>query len=481
MSLYPLFADLTDRQVLVVGGGIVAARKVERLLLAGARVRVLALELGEELARRRSLGEIEFVKGRFEARWLANALLVIAATDDAHTNQAVATAARERSMLANIVDDPLLSSFQVPAVVDRGPLQIAISSGGSAPVLARLVRARIEALIDPAIGRLAQLLEDCRSRIRTLLPEVNQRRRWYERLLESRVRPGAPGLARDALLEDAAGFAQSGTRRGRVTLVGAGSGDPDLMTLGGLRALQSADVILHDRLVGAAVIDLARRDAQRIEVGKCAGGKSVSQEQIHALMLEHTQAGAHVVRLKGGDPFVFGRGGEELQFLRAHGVDYSVVPGITAALACAAYAGIPLTHREHAQSVRFLTAHCADSIDTLEWVSLAAGRQTLAIYMTVASFARVSEQLRAFGRDPRTPIAIIENGTRPDQRVLLGTLESMVSLAQSECVQSPALLIVGEVTALARDLHWFGAEPIEPVVGHVARASEHLDCAPELS
>jgi len=246
-----------------------------------------------------------------------------------------------------------------------------------------------------------------------------------------------------------------------VTLVGAGSGDPDLLTLGGLRALQSADVVLHDRLVGAAVIDLARRDAERIEVGKCAGGESVAQEQIHALMLAHARSGKHVVRLKGGDPFVFGRGGEELEFLRAHGVDYSVLPGITAALACAAYAGIPLTHRDHAQSVRFLTAHCAHSIDTLDWVSLSASRQTLAIYMGVSGMARVSEQLRAFGRHPATPIAIIENGTRPEQRVLLGTLENMVGLAAAERVRSPALLIVGEVTALARELHWFGERPVE--------------------
>ena len=464
MALYPLFADLSDRQVVVVGGGVVAARKVERLLVAGARVRVVAPLLGAELERRRAHGEIEFVADTFRAEHLVGVLLVIAATDDAAVNQAVATAASERSVLANIVDDPVLSSFQVPAVIDRGPVQIAISSGGSAPVLARLLRARIETLIDPTIAKLAKLLQDCRGRIRALLPEVNQRRRWYERALDTRLRtPDADDeqLAAKALLADAGDFARGTTRRGRVTLVGAGSGDPDLLTLGGLRALQSADVILHDRLVGAAVIDLARRDAERIEVGKCAGGESVSQDAIHALMLEHARAGKHVVRLKGGDPFVFGRGGEELQFLRAHGVDYSVLPGITAALACAAYAGIPLTHRDHAQSVRFLTAHCADSIDTLEWVSLSAGRQTLAIYMGVSGLARVSEQLRAFGRDPATPVAIIENGTRPEQRVLLGTLENVVGLAKAERVQSPALLIVGEVTALARDLHWFGQRPVE--------------------
>ncbi len=466
MSLYPLFADLTDRQVLVVGGGVVAARKVERLLLAGARVRVVAPALGAELDRRCARSEIEYVADTFHAAHLTDVLLVIAATDDVAVNQAVAAAARERSVLANVVDDPVLSSFQVPAVVDRGPVQIAISSRGSAPVLARLLRARIETLVDPAIGHLAQLLEDCRSRIRALLPEVNQRRRWYEHALETRLRPGPSNhdeRAAENLLADADAFARGTTRTGRVTLVGAGSGDPDLLTLGGLRALQGADVILHDRLVGAAVIDLARRDAERIEVGKCAGGKSVSQAEIHALMLEHARAGKHVVRLKGGDPFVFGRGGEELEFLRAHGIEYSVLPGITAALACAAYAGIPLTHRDHAQSVRFLTAHCAESIDTLDWVSLSAGRQTLAIYMGVSGMTRVSEQLRAFGRDPATPVAIIENGTRPEQRVLLGTLENVVGLARAERVQSPALLIVGEVTALARELHWFGARPVEVV------------------
>jgi uroporphyrin-III C-methyltransferase/precorrin-2 dehydrogenase/sirohydrochlorin ferrochelatase len=463
MSLYPIFADLTDRHVLVVGGGTVAARKVERLLLAGARVRVGAPELGFELAQRYARDEIGFLEARFDPAWLDGIVLVIAATDDPQVNQAVAAASRARSLLVNVVDDAEQSSFQVPAVVDRGALQIAISSGGTAPVLARLVRARIESLIDPAIGRLADLLGACRTRIRALLPEVNARRRWYERALTTRLAPGAQvqdDIAASTLLQDAQAFAHGVPARGHVTLVGAGSGDADLLTLGGLRALQSADVILHDRLVGAGVIDLARRDALRIEVGKCAGGHSVSQSQIHALLLEHARAGKHVVRLKGGDPFVFGRGGEELEFLRAHGIDYSVVPGLTAALACAAYAGIPLTHRDHAQSVRFLTAHCADSLDTLDWSALAAERQTLAIYMGVAGLARARAQLLGHGRDPSTPLAIIENGTRPDQRVLLGTLDDVVELAISQRVQSPALLIVGEVTALADKLHWFGAEPV---------------------
>ncbi|KAF1695414.1 uroporphyrinogen-III C-methyltransferase [Pseudoxanthomonas daejeonensis] len=249
---------------------------------------------------------------------------------------------------------------------------------------------------------------------------------------------------------------------GGVALVGAGPGDPGLLTLNALRALEAAEVVLYDRLVGAGVLALANPAALRIEVGKSAGNHSMPQEQIHALMLEHARAGRRVVRLKGGDPFVFGRGGEELEYLHAHGIPYRVVPGITAAVACAAYAGIPLTHRDHAQSLRLMTAHCRDSVDTLDWASLAQERQTLAVYMGVAALGHLRERLLAAGRDPATPFALVENGSRPEQRVVTGTLDDLAATAQAHAVASPALLILGEVAALAAQLHWFGATPLGP-------------------
>ena len=257
---------------------------------------------------------------------------------------------------------------------------------------------------------------------------------------------------------------------GAVALVGAGPGDPGLLTLHALRALEEAEVVLYDRLVGAGVLELANPAALRIEVGKSAGDHSMPQDGIHALMLSHARAGRRVVRLKGGDPFVFGRGGEELEFLRAHGIDFRVVPGITAAVACAAYAGIPLTHRDHAQSVRLLTAHCRDSVDTLDWDALAREKQTLAVYMGVAALERLRERLLAAGRDPATPFALVENGSRPGQRVVTGTLEVLAQTARAHAVASPALLILGEVTALASQLHWFGDPPLGPPAAEPALA-----------
>lgn len=245
-----------------------------------------------------------------------------------------------------------------------------------------------------------------------------------------------------------------------MTLVGAGPGDPGLLTRHAVRALRQADVLLYDRLVSPQILQLARRDALRVEVGKAAQGHSTRQEQIHALMREHARAGRRVVRLKGGDPFVFGRGGEELEFLRAHGIGFQVIPGITAAIACAAYAGIPLTHRDHAQSLRLITAHCKDSLDTLDWQALGQERQTLAFYMGVAGLDGIQQRLLQAGRTPTTPFALVENGSRPQQRVITGTLASLAATAQQHAVRAPALLILGEVAGLAASLHWFGAAPL---------------------
>lgn len=470
--LFPVFANLRGRTVLVVGGGAVARRKVQALLEAGARVVVGAPVLEPQLSALRDAGEIEHRAGVFQPEWLAQAWLVIAATDDIAINRAVAVAGEARRLWVNVVDDSEVSSVHLPARVERGPLQIAISSGGGAPMLARHVREQLETQFDDAFGALAELLARWRTRIREQLPHLPARRRFFEGLLAGPIigllRRGDAPAAEHALLTALAdahtahdGTAHDGRHtNGRVALVGAGPGDPGLLTLRGLRLLNEADVILHDRLVSADVLQLARRDAERVEVGKQAGLHHVTQEQTNALMIEHARAGKRVVRLKGGDPFVFGRGGEELQALRHAGIDFEVVPGITAAVACAAYAGVPLTHREHAQSVRFITAHCKDSLDTLDWPELAQERQTLAVYMGVAGLDALARRLIAHGRGPSTPFALIENGSRPEQRVVTGPLQELAWRARHHAVQSPALLIIGEVAALASDLHWFGSVPL---------------------
>lgn len=473
--LFPLFADLRSRRVLVVGGGAVARRKLEPLLAAGARVVVGAPRLDADVAALWTEGRIEHLAGRFTPDWLDGAWLVVAATDDGEVNRAVAAAAEARRIWANVVDDLELSSYQSPARIERGPLQIAISSGGGAPMLARHLREKLETELDESVGALATLLLHERTRIRQRHPRLPERRRFFEKLLAGpvaeRFRAGDAAGAR-AAFEAALGEVPPSRDIGSVALVGAGPGDPGLLTLRALRLLNQADVILHDRLVGPGVLALARRDAEFIEVGKQAANHHVSQDGIHALMLEHARAGRRVVRLKGGDPFVFGRGGEELEFLNAHGIAFEVVPGVTAALACAAYAGVPLTHRDHAQSVRFVTAHCKDSLDTLDWRALAQEKQTLAVYMGVAGLAGFRDRLLAHGRAAATPFALVESGSRPEQRVVIGSLGQLPELATRHAVQSPALLILGEVASLATTLHWFGPEPLQDR-GQVANLAPH--------
>ncbi len=460
MNFFPIFANLHGRRVLVVGGGAVAERKVRLLLEAGAHVRLVAPTLTDWLAAHAAL---EVHRAAFDTGYFEGVVLAIAATDDRAVNEAVSRAGRERNVLVNVVDVAELSSFIVPAIVDRSPLVIAISTGGVAPVLARLVRERLETLFDGSFGQLAGLLQRWRGRIKASLPDVNARRRFYETVVRGQV--AALVRSRDEIgaeQELARTLEHADTpRRGSVVLVGAGPGDAGLLTLNALRALQEADVILYDRLVSDEVLNLARRDADRICVGKMAGGHSVSQGRINELLLEQARQGRRVVRLKGGDPFIFGRGGEELETLERHGIPFEVVPGITAAIACGAYAGIPLTHREHAQSVRFVTAHSGDSIDGLDWATLARERQTLALYMGVAGLGTIRDQLTRHGRAPSTPVAIIENGTRANQRVVLASLADLEEAGRVAAVQSPALVIVGEVAALATRLHWFGAAPVQ--------------------
>ena len=459
MKLFPIFADLTDRLVLVVGGGAVAERKTLALLEASANVVVGAPALTPALAALVSEGRVRHLPGTFNPDWLQDVWLVVAATDDRSVNAAVSEAAEARRIFSNVVDDPELSSFQVPSIVDRSPVIVAISSSGVAPVLARRIRERIESLFDHTLGQLAGLAAVYRKRIRASHPDLGARRRFYDWLLDGPVagflRQQQPAQAEAALADALA--APIAPAEGSVVLVGAGPGDPGLLTLKALRALNEADVILYDRLVSDEVMSLARRDAERVPVGKLPGeNHHATQARIHGLLVEYAQAGRRVVRLKGGDAFIFGRGGEELEFLRAHGVRYEVVPGITAALACAAYAGIPLTHREHAQSVRLITAHCREDEDNLDWSALAREKQTLAFYMGVGQLDLLTQRLLRHGRSPGTPFALIENGSRPEQRVVSGRLAQLPELARDHAVRSPALLIVGEVAGLAPQLHWFG-------------------------
>ena len=471
MKLYPLFADLSHRAVLVVGGGAVAERKAAALIEAGAQVTVNAPTLTSQLQRWADDGRLAHRADPLQAAWLDRVWLVVAATSDRRLNRLVAEFGEMRRIFVNVVDDAELCSFHVPAVIDRSPLMIAISSGGDAPMLARLLRERLETMLDHSLGALATVAAKLRRRIRVRFSDMAARRSFYESLFSGPVaaylrqgRPEAAMAAAERALAEA-----STTSAGSVVLVGAGPGDPGLLTLRALRALNEADVILHDRLVGAGVLKLARRDAERIEVGKQAGNHHTTQDHIHALMLEHARAGRRVVRLKGGDPFIFGRGGEELEVLRANGIPYEVVPGITAATACAAYAGIPLTHRDHAQSVRFITAHLQSSRDTLDWQALAQEHQTLAVYMGVSELTVLQDRMIAHGRAPSTPFALVENGSRANQRVITGTLSQLADRAMTHAVRSPALLILGEVASLASTLSWFGEAPLGAAIATLPR------------
>jgi uroporphyrin-III C-methyltransferase / precorrin-2 dehydrogenase / sirohydrochlorin ferrochelatase len=370
---FPLFLDLRGRLVVIVGGGPVAERKLALFRQAGARLRLVAPALTASLAAAARAGSFEHRAGSFRAADLDGARLAVAATDDPATNRAVAEAADARAMPVNVVDDAALSTGILPAIVDRSPLVIAISTHGTAPALARLVRERIESLLDESVGRLAAFCAAWRQRIKAGIGDLVARRHFYDWLLQGPVADlvrGARGPDAERLVA-AALAAGLPPVRGSVVLVGAGPGDPGLLTLSALRALQCADIVLHDRLVAPQILGLARREAELIEVGKGGGGHGVTQARIHELLVEHARRGRRVVRLKGGDPFVFGRGGEELEHLVRHGIAFEVVPGVTAALACAAYAGIPLTHRDYSGSIRFVTAHCRESVAATDWRGLA--------------------------------------------------------------------------------------------------------------
>lgn len=455
MQFLPLFHKLQGRLVLVIGGGEVALRKARLLSDAGAVLRVVAPEIRSELQELAGPGGI-FLRG-YASSDLQGVALVIAATDDEPLNARISAEAQALGIPVNVVDAPALCSVIFPAIVDRSPLIVAVSSGGDAPVLARLIRAKIETWIPATYGQLANLGKRFRERVKQLFPDVQQRRVFWEDVFQGQIAESvfAGKLEEGERLLEARLAGAAPRALGEVYLVGAGPGDPDLLTFRALRLMQQADVVLYDRLVAPAIIDLCRRDAERIYVGKRRADHAVPQEQINQLLIDLAKQGKRVLRLKGGDPFIFGRGGEEIEQLAAKGVPFQVVPGITAASGCAAYAGIPLTHRDHAQSVRFVTGHLKDGSSNLPWQDLVSPGQTLVFYMGLVGLPGICAQLIAHGRSGATPAALVQQGTTQNQRVFTGTLATLPELVAAHEVHAPTLVIVGEVVTLRDKLAWF--------------------------
>ena len=447
---------------MVVGGGAIALRKARLLASAGARVVVVAPEVQAALAAlaESSGGAVE--RRLYRSSDLDDTALVIAATDAIDVNIRVSQDAQARHLPVNVVDNPDLCSVILPSIIDRSPVMIAIGSGGQSPVLVRQLRAKLESTIPMAFGRLAALVGRFRARVAQRFGDLEERRHFWEQLLEGpiaeMVLAGHEQRAEQALLEklaDAAPIASIG----EVYLVGAGPGDPDLLTFKALRLMQKADVVLYDRLVAPEIVDLARRDAERIYVGKARAAHAVPQGDINQLLVELASQGKKVLRLKGGDPFIFGRGGEEIATLAQHGIPFQVVPGITAASGCAAYAGIPLTHRDYAQSVRFVTGHLQNGTTDLPWAELVHGNQTVVFYMGLVGLPEICTQLIAHGRAALTPVALIEKGTTRQQRVITGTLSDLPAQVAGADIKAPTLIIVGEVVNLHRQLAWFDPMP----------------------
>ena len=453
MRHLPVFLRVRGRKVLVVGGAPRAAAKLALLGAAGARPVVIAPAVCGEIAAGAADGRIRHERRLFEPSDVADCAVVIAATGLPPVDTAVAEAARRAGVPVNVIDNAELSTFITPAIVDRDPVTVAISSGGASPALVRELRSRIDRMLPSRLGHVARFAERFRDTVKSVVGDYTARRRLWDEIIGGPIadaveRGDEPGAAARmlALMNDhVAGPNPPGT----VYLVGAGPGDPDLLTLRAIRALQRADVVVHDRLVGSGILEMARRDAERIYVGKEKSGHAMTQAGINALLAARAEAGDTVVRLKGGDPFVFGRGGEELEYLRQRGISVQVVPGISAAAGCAAAAGIPLTHRDLASSVTFVSGHAKDGVPRLDWPALAQGRQTIVVYMGVTTAPLIARRLIAHGLAPGTPVAVVENGTLPDQRVLTGNLRDLATLISANRVTAPALIIIGEVVALS--------------------------------
>ena len=459
MEQLPVFLNLLGWRCLVVGAGRVGSGKAEVLLAAGARVRMVAPAVGERAAQLARETGLEIRTGCFEDSDLDGCRLVVAASDDRTLNRRIVGLAEARGILANSASEARIGHFSMPAIVDRSPVLAAVSTGGASPSLARYVRARLETLIPRSFGRLAEFARASRPEVNARLHRISDRRAFWDRVFEGPIaelvfagRLDAARAALRALLESEGG-APAAT--GEVYLVGAGPGDPDLLTFRAMRLMQQADVVVYDRLVSAGVLTLARRDAEKIYAGKRRAEHALGQPSINRLLVRLAREGRRVLRLKGGDPFTFGRGGEEIATLAEEGIPFQVVPGVTAASGCAAYAGIPLTHREHAHACIFVTGNREQGRVVLDWEAVARPDQTVVVYMGLESLREICEGLVRHGLRAATPAALVEQGTTESQRVIEGTLDILAGRVEGAGARTPALLIVGEVVRLRGRLDWF--------------------------
>ncbi len=456
MDIFPISLKLQQQPCLIVGGGRIAYRKALLLQKAGAIISVISPEIEPELLNIVEQTQGQYLKTSFDTTLQLRAYrLVIAATDDAKTNQQVFEACEAENVLVNSVDDPPHCRFMVPAIVDRSPLVVSIATNGASPVLARQIRTQLEAAVPQGMGKLAEFSGKWRSRVKAKITNPDERRIFWEDLYVSPLKEQVFNehiAEADQLIEQA--LIEWQKPKGEVYLVGAGPGDPELLTLKALRLMQQADVVIYDRLVSQPIMDLCRRDAEKIYVGKARSNHAVPQEGINALLVKYAHEGKRVCRLKGGDPFIFGRGGEEIQELFEAGIAFQVVPGITAASGCSAYAGIPLTHRDYAQSVRFLTGHLKEGSPELPWHELVYENQTLVLYMGLVGLEKICEKLIAHGQRPNMPVALISKGTTPEQKVVVGTLADIASKVTEHQIHAPTLTIIGEVVRLREQLQW---------------------------
>jgi uroporphyrin-III C-methyltransferase/precorrin-2 dehydrogenase/sirohydrochlorin ferrochelatase len=463
MDYLPIFLDLRGKNCLVVGGGDTAARKASLLLGAGAWVTVIAAApLSQAFTALKSTDRVIHRPEAFQADHLDGMELVFAASEDEALDHAVYAAARARHLPVNVVDKPEICSFIMPSIIDRSPVVVAVSSGGAAPVLSRLLRARLETLIPAAYGRLAALAGRFKTRVRQHFKTTDQRRKFWENALLSPVAEMVfSGREQEAEAALAKMLDQAGTApdNGEVYLVGAGPGNPDLLTFRALRLMQQADVVVYDRLVSPAILDMCRRDADRFYVGKERDNHAVPQDEINLILVRLAKEGKRVLRLKGGDPFIFGRGGEEIETLREHGVPFQVVPAITAAAGVASYAGIPLTHRDHAQALILVTGHLKDGTMDLDWDMLCRPRQTIVIYMGLKGLVTLCDEMKKHGMPGSTPAAIVQQGTTLNQKVVIGNLDTLPAMAAQAELKPPTLIIVGSVVSLHEKLNWFHPEP----------------------
>lgn len=466
MNQLPIFLNIKDRKCVVVGGGKVAFRKASLLCRASAKLHVIAESICTELQNlcdvNDAVVERQPVSPEILGKLLKDAVLIIAATDAPSVNEAVSQAATKSGVPVNVVDQPELSSFLMPSIVDRSPVLIAISSGGSSPILTRKLKELNEIMIPARIDKLAELLASYRQQVKDRISDFSQRVLFWEDLIEGDVPElvyaGNEAEAVDRIeqrLKEANSKAGTEKRQGEVYLVGAGPGDPDLLTLRALRLMHKADVVLYDRLVSEEIMSKLRPDAERINVGKERAKHLVEQETINQMLVRLAREGKKVLRLKGGDPFIFGRGGEEIETLSQAGIPFQIVPGITAASGCAAYAGIPLTHRDYSQSVRFLTGHVRDGNVLLDWDLLVKEQQTLVFYMGLSGLNIICQELLAHGMNGSTPCAIIQQGTTRNQKVVVAELSTMSDRAAAEELKAPTIIIIGEVVRLRDSLSWY--------------------------